>query len=273
MASWTSVDDVLAGIVAGQLKHFTYSSATNVAGRFCNPALAVASRYGTMASPAARGSGGTLHVDSDSGYIPFTNAAGSNELRLAAMSWSCSSTSPQQLSLVDRVWSASGFSGTVATPQAVTGFPSLTRPDSNGTGLEMWVEIATQIGSSAVNITASYTNSAGTPGRTTVATTIGGTGLREINRLIPLYLQSGDTGVRSVESVTLSGTTGTAGAFNVLLVKPIALPMQGPIGGIMADWARLGLPKVDSDAALMPIVMSGTTSTGTVEGHFTLAEH
>ena len=88
--------------------------------------------------------------------------------------------------------------------------------------MQIALTIYTQIGTTAVTVTASYTNSAGTSGRTTQAVVIGGTAYREAGRVILLPLQSGDTGARAVASVTISATTGTAGAFGVTLVKVIA---------------------------------------------------
>ena len=41
--------------------------------------------------------------------------------------------------------------------------------------------------------------------------------------MIVLPLQAGDTGVKSVESVTLAATTGTAGNLGVLLFKPLTM--------------------------------------------------
>jgi len=43
-----------------------------------------------------------------------------------------------------------------------------------------------------------------------------------------MSLADGDTGVRSVEGVTVAATTGTAGNFGVTLFKPIfMMPMHG----------------------------------------------
>jgi hypothetical protein len=85
----------------------------------------------------------------------------------------------------------------------------------------IWLEIYTLIGTTATTVTCSYTNQAGTSGRTTPAMTFGGTGLP---------LQQGDTGVRSVQSVTVLATTGTAGAFGVVLAKLIAQISNGQTG-------------------------------------------
>lgn len=126
------------------------------------------------------------------------------------------------LILYDRLRHIGGFSGTVTTPQAFGGAASR-YTGVEAAGNQIWVEIYTQIGATGTTITASYTNESGTAGRTTVATAIGATGFREEERIIRLPLQSGDRGVRSVESVTLAATTGTAGEFGVTLAKPLTI--------------------------------------------------
>lgn len=120
--------------------------------------------------------------------------------------------------LYDRLLHISGLSGTNATAQTVGG--SLTRY-TDGAGNQIWVEIYTQIGASSTTVSASYTNTVPTAGRTTLSTSIGNTGFREQARIIPLTLQSGDLGVTSVQSVTLAATTGTAGDFGVTIAHPL----------------------------------------------------
>jgi hypothetical protein len=44
-------------------------------------------------------------------------------------------------------------------------------------------------------------------------------------------LQDADTGIRSVESVTLAGTTASAGSFGVVLFKPLVMVMVNDMEG------------------------------------------
>jgi hypothetical protein len=88
------------------------------------------------------------------------------------------------------------------------------------------LEVYAAVGTTAATATISYTNSDGTPGRTGTVT-IGGTGNAAVGRTYIMGLQSGDKGVISVQSVTLNGTTGTAGNFGITLFKPlIILPIN-----------------------------------------------
>lgn len=127
--------------------------------------------------------------------------------------------------LADRLSHQGGLSGTVATAQT-TNLPTaaLTRYTS-GVGVLAALEITTAVGTTATTAVLSYTNSSGVASRTSPAVTFGGTNDRQTGQVQLVPLQIGDVGVRSVESVTLGVSTGTAGAFGVTLYRPlIALP-------------------------------------------------
>jgi hypothetical protein len=70
----------------------------------------------------------------------------------------------------------------------------------------------------------SYTNQAGTAGQISQPVAIGSTAVgNAVGTFAPICLADGDTGVRSVESVTLAATTGTPGNMGVILFKPLAM--------------------------------------------------
>ena len=168
------------------------------------------------------------------------------------------------------MWSCSGFSGIVATAQAVTSFPTLTRPDANGTGLEIWIECYTATGATAANITVQYTNSDGVAGRSTVPTAH--IPSMPANRMYRVPLQAGDTGVKSIQSVTLSGTTG-AGSFGVTLLRKIAVTGTAIANvPVVNDFAALGMPLVQSGTALNAIHQATTTSSGIILGVLTFID-
>jgi hypothetical protein len=66
-----------------------------------------------------------------------------------------------------------------------------------------------------------------------VAVTFGGTGYNEVGRMIMLPLQAaGDTGVQSIQSVTLAASTLTAGSFGATMAHPIAaIPINTSAAG------------------------------------------
>jgi hypothetical protein len=146
-----------------------------------------------------------------------------------------------------------GLSGT-STDQQATTTAALTRYTS-GVGVRAGVIIHAVLGVTATTLTASYTNQAGTSGRTSVIT-IGATGNREAGRVLPLSLEGADTGVRSVEHVTLNGTTGTLGNFGILLYRPLAMMCLNNVEGAnVIDAVSTGgfigsLAEVQADACL-----------------------
>lgn len=123
--------------------------------------------------------------------------------------------------LYDRLAHIGSLDGTVTTAQTISSFSAPAGRYDDGVGNTILLEILTQIGATPTTVTASYTDQAGNAGHITQAVAIGGTNDREIHRTIELPLASGDTGVRSVQSVTLAGTTGTAGSIGVVLAHYI----------------------------------------------------
>lgn len=258
-----TMDKLVAGLAGSQQFSYFFPSATNAAGGWVNLARAVVTSFGQMAIPAAASAGGTLHYDNDLGFPTGQNPTPPALSYLAQ--WRAVASVAGTMHLYDRIWSCTGFSGTVTTAQAVTGFPTLTRPDENGTGLEIWIECYTATGATASNITVQYTNSAGVSGRNTV-TTAHITSM-PANRMYQVPLQADDTGVKSVQSVTLSGTTGTAGAFGVTLMKRISsISMPQVNVGVGLDFAMLGMPQIQDNSALSFIHQGTTTSSGIIMG-------
>lgn len=129
---------------------------------------------------------------------------------------------------------------------------------TDGAGVQMMAVI---VGShslvSGVQFSVSYTNSSGTAGRTsavvelTTAQGVNGTiatSARATDKCFGPFipLQTGDTGVRSIQSVTL--LTADVGLFTLVLVKPLA---QMTIRGIDAPVEK----DFFLDHAIMPIIV------------------
>lgn len=211
-----------------------------------------------------------IPTNSTAGALKQADASGGRSLYL--LSGSLVAQAAGSLILYDRLLHIGNLSGIVTTAQTVGG--SITR-NTGGMANQIWLEIYTQIGATATTITASYTNESGTSGRTTQAVAIGGTGLREVQRMIQLPLASGDKGVQSVQSVTLLASTGTAGAFGVTLVHQLGfLPIGVPDCGTVRDWAA-GIPDfplVDAGACLAMAWLANTTTAPQVHGIFRFAE-
>jgi len=174
----------------------------------------------------------------------------------------------QNLTWRDRLGHMGGLSGILATAQTVTA--SLTTPAAsgrclaNGTDTEWFLEWYTATGATAVTATVAVTYSDASTGNVTISLPVS----------VPAYrfyrIQSANASglaIISIQSVTLSATTGTAGNFGVTATKRLAnVPCQIANMGLTQDWAALGMPIIGSGACLCPTFWCSTTSLGTVVG-------
>lgn len=194
-------------------KGLTGSNATAFASSWAKTAAAGATP--TTAAACDNTTIGALNLEDSVGQSSF-------DWRIARASLNLASTN-QMVMVVDRLSHQGGLSGTTTGAQT-TNLPTaaLTRYTS-GAGVFIGLEVYTSVGTTATTVTASYTNQAGTSGQTTQATPFGGVGFNAAGSLFMLPLQAGDTGVQSVQSVTLAASTLTAGNFGVTLFKPLAM--------------------------------------------------
>lgn len=152
---------------------------------------------------------------------------------------------------------------TTTTSQAITSPTWPARDASASTaGEQVWLAMecssATGNGSPITNTTASYTNSAGTSGHTTTLSSFPATAVQGTFQLFSA--QAGDTGVRSVQSVTL-GTSYVSGAIHLLAVRLVAeihLPTAN-IGNSLS-WTGLNLPAVWDSSVLFATALPVGTS-------------
>ena len=259
----TSTDQLLAA--SNQLKSFgKVSMAAKAAGTFQSlwTAAGLPTAGANPASPAM-----VIPTSATTGALPFVNPV------TGRLSYISKISSAQQtvgtLILYDRIAHSSGLNGTLTTAQAVNG-AALTR-HTTGEDVELFLEVYTATGATASNVTISYTNSAGVAGRTTPAVAMQVTPL--VGQMLPIPLQSGDTGIRSVQSVTLSASTATAGNFGITLVKRIAeIPITVAGTGVVLDPFALGFPTIENNACLSFMVVTATTSTGFITGTINIAQ-
>lgn len=191
------------------------------------------------------------------------------------------SNSAMTLEIHDRLMHMGGLNGTLTTAQTVnldvnanraSGNIDKRKGDSNFSDIQWWLEWYTATGSTAVTATVSVTYNDGTSGTlpASLAATRPASFLLPLNGLIPTA--AAGKYIRDVDSVQLSATTGTAGAFGVTATRP-RMTMPLPLANKMEvfDWAALGLPEVANSSCLFPVVLTSTTSTGMVRGGGKLA--
>jgi hypothetical protein len=194
------------------------------------------------------------------GQIPFSNPVSGNSYlaRLQA-----ANVQAGMLLLVDRLWHNGGFNITLTTAQNIVS-PTWPARDADGAtsgaGVLLSVDVSATTGAGTPTLTASYTNSAGTAGRTatnvltTAASSAAGTSYW-------LGLQAGDLGVRSVESLTLSATW-TSGTINMVAYRILAaLELSAASVPNAIDALTSGFPRIyDGSVPYFIFLPSASTS-------------
>lgn len=253
----TTLDGALAGMRPPE--YFAKAvSGTLVAGRPMNLNY-LAGVPGAMVANSAGLNG--LALTSYAGQIPIPAASGNTHL---ARFSGVSSAQGGLLLLCDRLWHNSGLVVTTTTAQALTSatWPARdTNGSTNGVGVMVGLEIMTATGAGAATPTISYTNDAGTAGKTGsmrvayAASSIAGT-------FYPFTLAAGDTGVRSVQSCTL-GVSMTSGSISLVAYRVLAtLELVGAGIPNAVDALTSGLPRLyDTTVPFLLYVPQTTTTT------------
>ena len=177
-------------------------------------------------------------------------------------------TAAQTIFIADRLWHGSGLNGTLATAQAING-PTTNR-NGAGVGNQLWLEIYAATGATAATLTVSYTNSAGVAGR---STTIAMPTSPVVGQMTPIPLAAGDVGIQSVQSATLSVSTGTAGNFGLTILQQTGLiSVTASNVGTSKGAYETGMTLIDPNACLFPYVLCTSANTGTVLGGYSVAK-
>jgi len=189
-----------------------------------------------------------------------------------------------RLELVDMLFKAGAYSFAAGTT-SLSSQPSIASrcPDYPGSGTvfgngnEIWIEVSTAFATgNSWQVQVTYTNSAGVTGRTSIISAVNAAATLTLGRMFQLALQSGDSGVQKIESVivTNGGTAMTAGAFNVLILRPLWFNrVLNANGGGISDLLSTGLPVVYSDSALVLMVQPDSTATGFPDVIFEIASN
>lgn len=218
---------------------------------------------------------GAIPTNATNGALKQANPGGSREKWLLQFAVMTELTNGAYI-LYDRLYHIGGLSGTSTSDQTVQGSPAspaLTR-NTGGVGNMIGIEIYTQIGSTERTLTVTYTNQAGTGGKTATCP-LGGTNSREPGRIVLVPLAAGDTGVQAVEKVALSASTGTAGDFGVTILRPLAFVSAGHPGSMGSkDFSSglPGIPKIDTNACLAAIFTPNGATAPSLIGCISMVE-
>ena len=178
------------------------------------------------------------------------------------------------LDLYDMVFKAGAYAYTAGTtslssqPAISSRCPDYTGGLPFGNGFELWIEVSTAfVTGTAWQVQVTYTNQAGTTGRTSIISAAQNAAALILGKMFQMQLQSGDSGVQRIESVivTNGGTAMTAGAFNVLILRPLAGNLRVPVAGAgdAFDLLKTGMPIVYTDSAFVCIPTPDSTATNT----------
>jgi len=224
------------------------------------------------------GAGVLPGTSTTAGVVPNSSTAGFPSLNAfagAAIGYinkiEFSNTTPSRFLLFDLVFKAGAYAFTAGT-SSLTAQPSYSARMLGGTdytNTEIWIEVSTAFATgTAWQVQVTYTNQAGTTGRTSIISAAQAAAALTQGKMFMLGLQTGDTGVQKIESVivTNGGTAMTAGAFNVLVMRRL---WQGRVrianDGDVHDMFKTGLVQIFDSSALFLVVAGDSTSTGAPE--------
>jgi hypothetical protein len=223
---------------------------------------------GSASLPASTSVGGTSYDSGSIGGLSFSRSIDSNE-HIASLSFS--STREGTFYLIDHLWGCGGLAITTGSTSTIVGMTNITRYN-NGEGCEIaFVNLNNTAspggGAGTKTMRVSYTNSEGVSGRT------GSIIFPTITNTSPSYpfmvfstLDDGDKGVQSVQSVTNTNISFSAGNIGLVILKRlIMMPIGLGSSGLQYDALKTGLINIDKNACLSFV---SATSNGVSTGMF-----
>ena len=219
---------------------------------------------GTLAGTST--TAGVVPTDATAGCPGINFSSGSGYLSTVGFG----NTVASRLMLADILWKGGAYSyaGGTTPLSSQPSYSSRVPGGTDYTGTQIWIEVSTAFATgNNWKVEVTYTDQAGTSGHTTgaqPATALAAAGLT-LGKMLQLPLAAGDSGVSKIESVVVTNgsTAMTAGAFNVLVLRPLwngRVPAAN--GGDCHGIDRTGLPLVFNDSALALMVAADSTSSG-----------
>jgi len=273
-----SIDNLISAISVGQTTRYDFNKITGAsayaAGRWYDMSM-------LNSMPVANAWAGTAL-----NWVTCTESAGngtqifgmphggnvspSKKHLLNMNAWGTAATSvPSTLMLVDLQGYYPGISNNTTSAQTLLGTPTLRY--TNGAGVRAFMVQTAVAGATAQNIALSYTDQGNTAGNTlpvTVACTASaiaghishsGTAANNYGPFLPLA--SGDTGIRSVQTVTMSAAN--TGTFALCLARPLAT-ITLSVMGLMTEKDLLNqipsLPEIKDGACLVWLYGAGAAT-------------
>lgn len=280
--SFTSLDDLISELTAGK-------TTGPVAWNKLVPAAHTAGRWYDFSplagTPVANAWTGTAlnwqNANSSSTFsLPMGAAVTPDTKHLLNAMAVTPGVVPGVLMLVDMQGYYPGISLNSSTAQTLVGTPTLRY--ANGAGVRAYFVVTTASGATAHNIAMSYTDQAGNAGNTLPVTvsctasaitshiTHSGTAANNYGPFLPLA--AGDSGIRSVQTVTISAASGS-GAGALVLARPLlTLPLTTAGLAVERDLVNQipSLPQIQDDACLTWLYFAGGTTAANTNFYGTL---
>jgi hypothetical protein len=257
----TTLDQALAGTTPTNTWAKALSG-TLVAGR-PHSGFYLSGAPGAAVAPTPGVAGATL--TSYAGQIAIPAASGNTHVSAATF---VSSAQGGVIQLCDRLWHNSGIVVTTTTAQTINSvaWPARDRNGAtSGVGVYIGMEVSTVTGAGASVISISYTNSAGTAGRTGTALDVYAA-TAAAGSFFRFSLQAGDVGVQSVQSFT-STVSMTSGTIHLVAYRPLVeIPLVGAGLPSSIDAITGGLPREYDTTVPWPLYIPQTTTTTQITG-------
>jgi hypothetical protein len=278
---FSSLDDLITELTAGKRWRAdfnkTVANGAYVAGAWYDLSL-------LAGSPVANTFAGTALAatipDESTGWGIYHGGnvtADTKHLLKAVAIGNTATVAPGTLLLVDTLLYYPTVLSTTASAQTLTNGSSLTRY-TNGNGNRVYMVHTVASGANTPTVAMSYTNQAGTAGRALGATTafVASVGIGRFphsgtaanNRGPFLPFQSGDTGIRSIQSVTITTPHATTGTMAAVICQPLAeIPLTTANVPVVMDFlsAVPSLPQIQDGACLSLLYQpAGAAANGSI---------
>jgi hypothetical protein len=260
----TTMDGLVAALPGQVRSYHKVSTAPKAAGSFHSLFYAP----GVPGAPAIPGASlaWSVMTQSDAGAIKFSNPGGG---ALSYLSRLClSTTSAHTIIIYDRL-AQTGAITPAASTQTLTGGPTLTRPDATGADVECWIESLTASTSTASNYSIRYKDQDDNASET--SPTIAATTTSVVGMMQRFNLNSGDTGVRSVDQFISTGASG--GTAQLVLLRRLA-EFSATAANLapIIDFFTLGAPRIYDSACLGVMLLANSTTAVTISGTINIAQ-
>jgi hypothetical protein len=207
-----------------------------------------------------------LCTSSTTGALSLPSLSSGYYYYLDRLSHTLVSAYAQRIILYDRLSHVGGYSGTVTSTQsnaiALTGLPDDRLGAADYSEVQWLLEWYTATGATQRTATISYTNGAGTSGRSTTVVILSSSPAYRMYKIIGANGEA----IQSIQSITLDGSTLTAGNFGIVAVRELSsmYNAQEPVICTPIDWLQCRLPKISDEACLF-IVWHSLTPSGNAD--------